>query len=306
MNVAGLKQRRRLAFVRSHTATAPSCSTFTQPKVPQVKTVWCWAAVTLSLLRGFGADLASLGIGAADPLCDVVMKVLPRCGATCQDANCLMTKNIFDVLKTFPMSFTPIGFSTSEIGTAIAVKDPVVVSVFLNGADTHAMILHTFCAASQMVAFMDPGPDFDEQLRDFQLVHPSRTFRVARPPETLPEQPLPAAAAPPAGGVETVEPANADAIVMARLPAIFEAAQRPDLLEALRAGTIHIGPGLPLRSWRSPDVLAGSFDPEFLGWRHLIYAGDTAALAVDLSMSVASWLSRRPVSAAQSPVSMKV
>lgn len=269
MNTTELRNRTPLNL-------AAPCVTFPQPKVVQSHSVWCWAAVKLALLQLFHINQPS-------DICGVVHSVKMGCLPPCNDpGSCFKTADIVAVLQApTALSATFVQLNATSLAQGIGTSDRIVSEVW-EGSDSHLLIIRGYCAASDLITLMDPKSSWDQHLWKRRLFPEKRSFHVTKPPRILPGT-LPQTHAAPGPISPALEPSGASLLIEQLLPAILPEFFSPARIADLESRDIRVGSGVPLQTWSSVNVLAGVLTTSFLGWRHLVFSGDEAFMAIDLT-----------------------
>jgi Peptidase_C39 like family len=262
----------------------PTCQSFPVELVKQCHGVWCWAAVTVSLLETFGNN-------QPDGQCGIAKQVLSACTGTCTDEDaCFKTSDIDVVLGVVKLKFSQVmKLDVQTVEDAIGSGDPIVAEIPFGSASSHLVIVHGYCPDSNHLIVMDPIPGWDLHDWELDLFPVQKALRVPRVQTA-------AAAAGPARLAarrdarlrltETAEPEGAARLLASRLPALIARRRPPGGGEPPQAGKIETGPGVPIRLWETPEVLRGALENlSFLGWRHIVFSDGEPIMAVDLVMS---------------------
>lgn len=280
MAISSLKLMDR-AQLQLQDQPAPVCQSFPVPLVKQCHPVWCWAAVAVSLLEAFDMN-------QPDGECGVVTKVIRNCSAPCTDVDtCVQTSDMAKVFTALSLNNLPLlELDPPVIAGALEAGEPIVASIS-EGRNTHLLILHGYCEDSGHLIIMDPRPGEDTHEWALESFNWVRSFLVPKPqpgpfvaPKQLPKR------RPPRPVRERPEPPNATTLIEQQLPTILTRTYPPDSVAKMKAKGLHASTGLPIHVWSSREVLAGRLEGlTFLGWRHLVYAGDEPLLTIDLMMS---------------------
>jgi hypothetical protein len=149
--------------------------------VKQAHLTWCWAAAGLCLLDHFDRNVKNLD------QCGVVRQLPGTCPAPCQSPACLATKAIEDVFLA--LGLTPRSYVLDKTLEQPLGQGAVVVSEVTSGTDSHLVVIHQFCPASNLILMMDPKQDWDTHKGDLGLFlrRETRSFLLTKadnPPQT--------------------------------------------------------------------------------------------------------------------------